>query len=81
MLRRGTKLLRRIPANALSPRRRNVAMNWSSETFDWDSVGSISMAPCATSGKQTVMEWKPSSIIAFTKSRVHADSREARVVE
>ncbi len=45
-------------------------MNWSRLCLDSDSVGSISMAPCTTSGKYTVMGWKPSSIVALAKSSV-----------
>ena len=45
-------------------------MNRSSEAFDSDSVGSISIAPWTTSGKYMVIGWKPSSIIALAKSSV-----------
>ncbi len=40
------------------------------QAFDSDSMGSINMAPCARSGKYTVIGWKPSSIIALAKSSI-----------
>src|SRR5262249_14009915 len=45
------------PAFAAKARSRMVAMNKSSEALLSDSVGSISMAPWATSGKYTVIGW------------------------
>src|SRR5947209_1160974 len=43
------------PRRALIARSRRVAMNRSSEARDSDSVGSISIAPCTTSGKYMVI--------------------------
>jgi hypothetical protein len=45
------------PRFAAHARSRSVAMNRSSEAFDSDSVGSISMAPWTTSGKYMVIGW------------------------
>src|SRR3984957_17566917 len=44
-----------LPALASSASSRSTWMKRSSDSLDSDSVGSISMAPCATSGKYMVM--------------------------